>query len=442
MNNNITRGEFMSASLGLSILSSLSHTKSEAGKPDQNQGNDFIMTDKIKTAYEIGLNILQPTEAELEHGLELHRHSVVFDTYGFMPTAAVDGNAIADAIENHASPLELHDMREDMTMSRFVDHVREREEFHNAWKASGVTCVFQNAGETGNEVDRLIKRLARFTYTTDRLPEIVQKAVTPDDILKAKEENRHALYFSTNGVPLSLNRISVEDELRFIRIFYQLGVRMMHLTYNRRNVIGDGCGESSDAGLSDFGKQVVKEMNRVGVIVDIAHSGWQTSLEAARESERPMVASHSTAASLNKHYRAKPDNVIKAIADTGGYIGICAIPSFLGGPGHIGMMLNHIDYVAKKFGIDHVAIGVDRPHRSQYAGEENRKIPAAPPTRPPWRSLWPEDNFQSTAEMSQSMAWTNWPLFTVGLVQKGYSDKDIQKIIGGNAMRVAREALN
>lgn len=438
----ITRSQFLGTSLGFSVLSA----SASAGFPYiglQNKSEKSTqLNEQIKSNREVALNILQPTQKQLEHGLELHRNSLVMDTYGFMPRAAVDGDAIAAAIEDNASPLELQDMREDMLMTRFVDNERERIELENAWKASGVTCMFQNAGEEGNEIKRLLKRLARFTYSTDMLKDIVQKAVTPDDIIQAKQENRHVLYMSGNGVPIPQEWITLEEELRYIRVFFQLGIRMMHLTYNRRNVIGDGCAEPANGGLSDFGRAVVKEMNRVGVIVDIAHSGWQTSLEAARISERPMVASHSTVASVHEHIRSKPDHVIKAIADSGGYIGICCIPRFLGTGGNIGVMMKHIDYVVKKFGVEHVGIGTDVAYTSQYAAEENRKIPSyGRGTRTRWEALWPHDDFQTEPEMQQSMAWTNWPLFTVGLVQAGYSDEDIQKIIGGNAVRVAKAAL-
>ncbi|MDB5263186.1 MAG: Dipeptidase-like protein [Adhaeribacter sp.] len=401
----------------------------------------FQMNDQIKADYDVALQILKPTKKQLERGLKLHQESLVIDAYGFMPRAAVDGPAIAAAINNQASPLEIQDMQEDMSMSRFVVNEREQAEFQNAWKAAGVTCVIQNAGEEGNEVKRLLKRLAHFTYTTDMLRGFINKAVTPDDIILAKKRNTHALYLSGNGVPLPQEWVSVEEELRYIRMFYQLGIRMMHLTYNRRNMIGDGCGEPADAGLSDFGRTVVKEMNRVGVIVDIAHSGWRTSQEAAQLSQRPMVASHSTVASVHKHIRSKPDNVIRAIANTGGYIGICCIPRFLGATGDIATMMKHIDYVVKKFGSDHVAIGTDVAYTSRFAAAENKKVPAYRKDRIRWEALWPDDDFEEKTAMVQSMAWTNWPLFTVGMVQLGYSDDLIQKILGGNALRVFKAAL-
>ena len=402
----------------------------------------FRINDQIKADFEMAKNILKPTQKQLEHGLELHKNSLVIDAYGFMPRAAYNGELINTALNAKASSLEVQDMQEDMSMTRFVLDKKEREEFENAWEASGVTCIIQNAGEEGNDIKRLLKRLSHFTYATDMMRDFVGKAVTPDDIFKAKKENRHALYFSGNGVPLPGEWVSVEEELRYISVFFQLGIRMMHLTYNRRNVIGDGCAEKSNGGLSDFGRSVVKEMNRVGVIVDIAHSGWQTSLEAAQLSQRPMVASHSTCASVNHHIRSKPDHVIRAIADTGGYIGICCIPRFLGGTGDISSMMKHIDYVVKKFGSDHVAIGTDISYTSSFAAEESRKITASKQGgRTRWEALWPDDNFKESAQMVQSMSWTNWPLFTVGMVQMGYSDDVIQKILSGNSMRVAKAAF-
>ncbi len=409
MKRKITRGQFIGSSMGLSILSSTKLIGSPISKLMGQNQEAFYMNDTMKSAYDIALNILKPTKAQLEHGLELHRNSIVFDTYGFQPTAAVDGAAIVAAINDHASQLELQDMTEEMMMTRFTKVEKEREEFENAWKASGVTCVFQNAGEEGNGIERLLKRLARFTYSTDMMKGFISKAVTPEDIIKAKQENKRVLYFSGNGVPLPQDWVSVEEELRFIRIFFQLGIRMMHLTYNRRNMIGDGCAETANGGLSDFGRAVVKEMNKVGVLVDVAHSGWQTSFEAAKASEKPMVASHSTVASIHEVIRSKPDNVIKAIADTGGYIGICCIPRFLGETGDIAAMMRHIDYVVKKFGFGHVAIGTDTGYSSQYNDEERKMIAASlirQPNRTRWESLWPDEPFNSTSEMDQSMAWT------------------------------------
>jgi membrane dipeptidase len=179
-------------------------------------------------------------------------------------------------------------------------------------------------------------------------------------------------------------------------------------------------------------------MNRVGVIADVAHSGWRTSLEAAKASKMPMVASHSGAVEVNRHIRCKPDEVIRAIADTGGYVGVCCIPSFLGRTGDLNAMLDHIDHIAKRFGADHVAIGTDVAYFSRLGA--GQKIPSRR-TRTRFEALWTPDAFANYPSSHASIDWTNWPMFTVGLVKRGYSDSEIQKIIGGNVLRVARAVL-
>jgi len=400
--------------------------------------------DSIDRAREVALGILQPTEAQLARALELHRASLVFDAYGFAPRAAIDAARVNDAVDAGASATELNDLREEISMTRMAIDERERKEFLDAFRAAGVTCIFQNAGEEGNEPDRLLKRLARFSYATDLMRPELSRAVRPADIEAAKRDGRLCLYLTGNGVPLPQRWESVRDELGMIRVFHQLGIRMMHLTYNRRNPIGDGAGEPHDGGLSDFGHAVVAEMNRLGVIVDTAHSGWVTARDAAKASSKPMVASHTTAAGLYRHFRGKPDDTIRAICDTGGLVGICCIPRFLGGKGDIGALLDHIGYVAKKFGTEHVAIGTDTSYVSRFEKEERAKIKRRPDgsvplgAGPKWDHLWPKDDFVETPDAQQSVTWTNWPIFTVGLVQRGYSDEEIQRILGGNILRVAK----
>ncbi len=395
----------------------------------------------IQRARQAALALLKPTSKQLEHGLQLHAASLVFESYGFSPRTAWDGDALRKAVEAGASPMELEDLREEMTMTRAATDAAERAEYLAAWKAAGVTCIFQNAGEETQDPMRLIKRLARFTYMTDRLRESVARAVTPEDIVAAKKQGKHCLYFSGNGVPLAQRWESLEGELSYIRTFFQLGIRMMHITYNRRNMLGDGCAEPANAGLSDFGRAAVAEMNRLGVIPDVAHSGWQTSLETAKASSRPTVASHSACDGVHHHIRGKPDNVIKAIADTGGYIGICCVPAFLGGQGDIAAMLDHLDYAVRRFGAEHVAIGTDVAYTSRNMAAESKKVPMTGRTRARWESFWPPGSLDSGGQ-PLSLAWTNWPLFTVGMVQRGFSDDDIQKVLGGNVMRVARAALD
>ena len=234
------RRHFLQTTLGAS-LATASTISAGGDETDSLKNLQDNLNPKIRNAREIALKILKPTSKQLEHGLRLHAESLVFDSYGFSPRAAVDGDALAKAIAAGASDIELKDLREEMRTTRYVTDPIEQNEYLEAWRASGVTCIFQNAGEEGQDPIRLLKRLARFTYITDFLRDSVSKAAHPDDILEAKKQNRHCLYMTGNGVPLTQQWVSVPDELRYLRVFYQLGIRMMHLTYQRRNIIGDGC---------------------------------------------------------------------------------------------------------------------------------------------------------------------------------------------------------
>ena len=446
--HSIGRRKFLSsatAACGLLAGSVLPAVAAPCENPPEKRSKDAgsgqrRWNEAIEKNRQAALDVLRPSAKELAHGLELHAASVVCESYGFSPRSAWDGDVLAKAVAANASAAEIEDLHEEMSMTRCVTNAAERAEYLEAWDASGLTCIFQNAGEEGQAVDRLLKRLARFTFVTDMLREHVVRAVVPDDIVAAKRQNKHCLYMSGNGVPLMQQWENVERELGYIRIFFQLGIRMMHMTYNRRNVIGDGCAEPANGGLSDFGRAVVAEMNRVGVIPDVAHSGWQTSLETAKASSRPVVASHSACDELHHHVRCKPEPVIRAIVETGGYVGICVIPSFLGGKGDITALLDHIDHMVKKYGADSVAIGTDAGYSSRAFGAEAKKVKGSPRSRARWESFWPPNAFP-VPDHHATMVWTNWPLFTVGLVQRGHRDDVIQKILGGNMLRVARAAL-
>jgi membrane dipeptidase len=388
---------------------------------------------------EMAVNLLKPTQAQLEHAWELHFGSVVFESYGFAPRCAIDAEAMNEAIKGGASAAEISDLRESMSMNRNATSERERKEFLDAFHAAGVTCIFQNTGEEGSDPMRLIKRLAHFTKATDALKPALSKVTTADEIESLKKAGHVGLCFTTNGVPLMQDWESVKDELRFIRLFHELGTRMMHVTYNRRNPLGDGAGEPHDGGLSDFGKAAIAEMNKIGVIADVAHSGWKTAFDAAKASSKPMVASHTTCCGVYEHFRGKPDDTIKAICDTGGLVGICCIPRFLGGKGDITALLDHLGYLIQKFGPQHAAIGCDVAYTSRFDKEERAKLlkaPGGPADK--WEHLWPKDDYQTTIEAEQSVAWSNWPLFTLGLVMRGHSDDTIRQILGGNMLRVLR----
>ena len=400
----------------------------------------------IETARQKALDVLKPSPAQLEHGLELHRDSIVVDAYGFAPYAppADTESVMADAARAGATRAELAQRHLNLQVTGKVRDPGALREFVEAFRASGVTCIGQNAGE-GRNVFESLERLAMFTYVCDELPQVVTKAVKPRDIRRAKDEQRHCLLFSLNNPIMHQAWDFWDQELYPLEIFHQAGIRMMHLTYNRRNRAGDGCAEPANGGLSDFGRDVIHHMNRLGVIVDLAHAGWQTAREAAEASEKPVIVSHSACASLHHHVRGKPDDVIRAVVESGGYIGICLIPPFLGEGATIQTLLDHIDHVARTFGPEHVAIGSDTTYAPPVPESVRKLLESTTPKRSFWSHWPPDDPVLKPGSCDEcrrgSLAWTNWPLFTVGLVQRGYGDEEIRNIIGGNCLRVMEACL-
>ena len=400
-----------------------------------------MMETRWREIRQAALDVLRPSEKELRHGLELHRESLVFDAYGFMPTCRNGRSSRIEAmVAAGADRDEVGAAQEAFGSVECFEDPEILRRLREAWEFSGVDATFQNSGREGNDIEILLNRLSCYTFMIDRHPELYERAVFPGQLPGIRERGRRAMYFTTNGVPLPSHLTSSEAALGGIEVFARLGVRMMHLTYNRRNLIGDGCAESADAGLSDFGRAVIAEMNRVGVIPDVAHSGQRTSLEAARVSKKPVVASHAVAGHFSTHYRAKNDEVIAAVKDSGGFVGICGHPPFLQGSMDLAAMLDHIEYIARKFGADHVAVGTDN---GVPLGADRPALPGRP-GRPVWESYWPAPGagyeLMSKAQYD-SVNFLNWPMYTVGLVQRGFTDEEIRKIIGGNVLRVMTETI-
>ena len=168
------------------------------------------MNDVIRKAREVGLGILQPSQKDLDHGMELHKESVVVESYGLGLSAPIDGDVVAKAIEDGATEVELQDLTGDQRMTRWATVPELSEEFADAWEASGVTCTFQNAGEEGNDPRVLIQRLARHTYVTDMMPDLMHRATRPEDIEAAKREGKHCRYMTGNGIPLAKDQRTVQ----------------------------------------------------------------------------------------------------------------------------------------------------------------------------------------------------------------------------------------
>ena len=185
--------------------------------------------------------------------------------------------------------------------------------------------------------------------------DLLLQVYTTEDIHRAKREGR-------TGIVLGFQNVSAfEDQLGYVQLFKELGVGIVQLTYNTQNQVGSGCYETADTGLSDFGREIVSEMNRVGIMCDLSHVGATTSRDTILASTKPVCYSHCLPSGLKAHPRNKPDEDLRYMADRGGFIGVTMFPPFLekGVNATVDDYVEAIDYVIDIAGEDSVGIGTD-----------------------------------------------------------------------------------
>lgn len=405
-----------------------------------------MLEQNIAEAHARAKAALRATDAQIERGLEIHRDAFVCDCFAFVPGtySRKEAEHISQVIAEGAEAAEVQEATEDAQVTSAVHDAEAQKGLRTALDAAGVDCLVSTVG-VGPRMRRGLRHVARFAYLSDNLPGVLRKAVTPQGVRDAHARGERSIVWSANSTPCLGPFEDGYDMLRWMETYYYLGMRMMHLTYNRRNWLGDGCTEPTDAGLSAFGQEVVARMNDMGIIVDTPHSGKQTTLDAAKFSRAPVMASHTGAATVHSKPRCKSDEELKAIADTDGLIGVFILPSLLGPPGEadINTLLAHIDYIVKLVGPDHVCIGSDG--RTSMEFPEDVEMPPRPRSRMKWWARWnPGDTSgDPNGEGSKgSLAWANWPYFTAGLVKLGYGEESIRKILGGNFLRVFEAVRN
>jgi membrane dipeptidase len=266
--------------------------------------------------------------------------------------------------------------------------------------------------------ENVIQVLARYrSYLASHSDEYVL-ALTVDDIRHAKESGRLAIAFDLEGSDPLLGNLNM------ISFYYDLGVRQMLLAYNKDNRASGGCMEGK-IGLTDFGRAIIKEMNRVGMVVDVSHMGYQATMEALETSTKPVIFSHSNPRGLREHARNISDEQIIACAKTGGVVGINGIGDFLGGT-QSELIIQNIEYVMNLIGPEHVGLGLDYVVDKQELIEY---IEGHPDVFPPDKIK----DYLAFVEPEQI------PRFTELLFQRGYNEQIISGILGGNFLRVAKE---
>jgi len=223
-------------------------------------------------------------------------------------------------------------------------------------------------------------------------------------------------------------------EVSGLHELYELGIRSAQLTWNGGNELADGVGVPEPGGLTRLGREVVREMQRLGVLVDVSHLAPPGVADVLELAERPVVASHANAAALTPHPRNLSDAQIRGIAATGGVVGLCFVPPFIGLPATVERLLDHADHIAALVGAEHLAVGPDYVEMAlptMLADMRSDPMYAGAGAGLPDWAQFPEG--LRRVETLQC--------FTEALLARGWSEDDAAKILGGNALRVLRDVL-
>jgi membrane dipeptidase len=297
----------------------------------------------------------------------------------------------------------------------------------------GYNAVNWTIGGHADSLESALSKIATFYWLRDELPDQVQIVRSAADLDGRGDDGIMRIVMGFQGAE------PVGHHFHFVSIFHALGLRLIQLTYNEANALGYGCLESDDRGLTHLGKQVVREMNRLGMIVDLTHAGERTSLDAIETSSDPVIFSHSNAKAVRDNPRNLTDRQMKAVAERGGVVGIASFADFVGdtrqGQPTFEQMLDHVAYAVELIGVDHVGIGSDIFETTGAGGiwwNANTK------------RRYPEICGAMDEHMHGIQGFESWEEFgnlTDGLLRRGFAEDDVRKIIGGNFRRVFQQIL-
>jgi membrane dipeptidase len=282
---------------------------------------------------------------------------------------------------------------------------------------SGVGAVFSTFASLEDPATAL-RRLGAWLELDESSASV---ATTVAEIRAAVAARRLAVVLQLQGTA------PFADEPALVTAFAILGVRSVQLTYNYRMLAGDGCFEPHDGGLSRFGRTVVERLDRAGVLVDVSHVGTRTALDAITASIHPVIASHSNARALCDTPRNLTDEVIDAIGENGGVIGVCAFPAFVDADHpSLERLVDHVVYIGERIGIERVSLGLDYADEDEddydFYGYDPRYYP-----RPPW--TYPRG----------IGSYEEFPNIAAELERRGLSGAEVDGVLGENLLRVCEE---
>ena len=326
-------------------------------------------------------------------------------------------------------------MNPDWTVIDGLQYSAWSREIFEQMRAGGLNAVHVTVAYHENTRETLT-RLGEWNARFEAFPDLIRPVFEPGDIQRAKAEGRIGIIFGAQ------NCSPIEDEIRLVEVMRRLGLMIMQLTYNNQSLLACGCYEAEDSGLTRFGKQVVREMNRVGMVIDMSHSAERSTLEAIDHSEQPVIISHANPSHFHTALRNKSDKVIDAIAANEGLLGFSLYPFHLkNGPQcTLDDFCDMVAWTADRMGIDRIGMGSDLCQSQPQSVLEWMRNGR-------WSKAmdYGEGN-SNNAGWPDALTWfgnsSDFPGIADALGKRGFSDEEVGKIMGGNWVdvlnRVAR----
>jgi len=280
--------------------------------------------------------------------------------------------------------------------------------------------------------DMAARKIAAWLRLLRELHDVAGLARSVEEMFALHAQGRFAVFFGFQ------NASPIEDNLDFLDVFYETGVRFIQLTYNARNMIGSGSGERNDDGLSDFGVAAIERMNELGIVVDLSHCGYRTTMDAIECSTMPVAFTHANARALADTPRNKTDEQIVAVAKKGGIVGVKhMIGDMVDKPADqttITDVADHLDHIVKLIGADHVCIGTDFSGTTASRAHSDAEIEAI-------RRRWPNAYLGKRSKPKGFTSIEELPNLTSELFRRGYSAEDVRKIYGENVIRFLKRVF-
>ncbi|MBN1006331.1 dipeptidase [Amphritea pacifica] len=285
------------------------------------------------------------------------------------------------------------------------------------------------------QIRETLTRIAEWNRLLELNSDLIMPVRSAADIRVAKQTGRVGIMFGAQ------NCSPIEDDIGMIEVMRELNLMIMQLTYNNQSLLACGCYEAEDSGVTRFGRQAIKEMNRVGMIVDMSHSGERSTLDAIEISDRPIVISHANPLSFHEAKRNKSDRVLRALGESGGLLGFSLYPFHLkNGPDcTLGDFCDMVASTADMMGIDQIGIGTDLCQEQPLSVLEWMRNGR-------WsKSMDYGEGSKSNADWPRPLSWfrdsRDFPNLTNGLLERGFSREDVAKIMGLNWLNVLDAGL-